>query len=164
MNQLLLTDSCGTILSERLVYVRGALEQASVDLVPVLKEYATRRDVGYTVVLPEWFDRTADMAVSVTDDDIADQESRTDIAVQLLLSSDLQGYVEDPGYYFRNPDRTTDMALDALLMTQGWRRYDVGRSIAGDYQEPTSDLEKGEQFRGTIRSRWRGRRSPTPRC
>ncbi|MDE6489957.1 MAG: hypothetical protein K2L49_02230, partial [Muribaculaceae bacterium] len=157
VNQLLLMDSCGNTLSERLVYVRGETERSAVGLVPRLKEYPTRRLAEYTVRLPEWFDRQADMAVSVTDDDIADQENCTDIAVQLLLSSDLQGYIEDPGYYFRDPTRDTDIALDALMMTQGWRRYDIGRSIAGDYQEPTSDLEKGEQFRGTIKSRWRGR-------
>ena len=42
----------------------------------------------------------------------------------LLLSSDIKGYIEDPGYYFEADDREHRMAADLLMMVQGWRRYD----------------------------------------
>ena len=42
----------------------------------------------------------------------------------LLLSSDIKGYIEDPGYYFEADDKTHRMAADLLMMVQGWRRYD----------------------------------------
>jgi len=40
-----------------------------------------------------------------------------------LLSSELKGEIENPGYYFNeeNSDRLED--LDALMLTQGWRSY-----------------------------------------
>ncbi len=40
-----------------------------------------------------------------------------------LLSSELRGDVENPGYYLKNgnPNRLSD--IDALLLTQGWRNY-----------------------------------------
>lgn len=51
------------------------------------------------------------------------QTTRENILSSILLSSELRGEIEDPGYYFRkeNKDRLDD--LDALLLTQGWSRY-----------------------------------------
>lgn len=41
----------------------------------------------------------------------------------LLLSSDLKGYIENPGYYFENNElKVADM--DYLMLTQGWRNID----------------------------------------
>jgi hypothetical protein len=41
----------------------------------------------------------------------------------LYLSSDLNGFIESPEYYFTNTDMKADDALDNLLLTQGWRRF-----------------------------------------
>lgn len=42
----------------------------------------------------------------------------------LLLSSDIKGYIADPGYYFEADDEEHRLAADLLMMVQGWRRYD----------------------------------------
>lgn len=50
------------------------------------------------------------------------QKNRQSILSYFLLSSDLKGEIENPGYYFSSDvDRHND--LDALLLTQGWRKY-----------------------------------------
>jgi hypothetical protein len=50
------------------------------------------------------------------------QSTRQNILSYFLLSSDLRGTIENPGFYFRrDQDRYND--LDALLLTQGWRKY-----------------------------------------
>lgn len=49
------------------------------------------------------------------------QTERQNILSYFLLSSDLKGDIEDPGYYFREGTSYED--LDALLLTQGWRKY-----------------------------------------
>lgn len=42
----------------------------------------------------------------------------------LWLGSELRGRIESPGYYFSsNNDRKVMVALDNLLLTQGWRRF-----------------------------------------
>ena len=41
----------------------------------------------------------------------------------LWLSSDLEGKIESPGYYFNNKGAGTEEAMDNLMMTQGWRRF-----------------------------------------
>ena len=42
----------------------------------------------------------------------------------LLLESEIRGFIETPDYYFEADDSLHRMALDLLLMVQGWRRYD----------------------------------------
>jgi hypothetical protein len=46
-----------------------------------------------------------------------------DIVSYLYLSSDLKGNIESPAYYFEHVDPGTDSALDNLLLTQGWRKF-----------------------------------------
>ncbi|HEY1008472.1 MAG: hypothetical protein ACO1NS_15885 [Daejeonella sp.] len=50
------------------------------------------------------------------------QGSRENILSYMLLSSDLKGRIESPGSYFRG-DINRYQDLDALLLTQGWRKY-----------------------------------------
>jgi hypothetical protein len=41
----------------------------------------------------------------------------------LLLTADLKGYVHNPAFYFSNDDESVKMALDLVMMTNGWRRF-----------------------------------------
>ncbi|WP_157804971.1 MG2 domain-containing protein [Confluentibacter lentus] len=50
------------------------------------------------------------------------QSKRDNISSYFLLSSELKGPIENPGFYFsNNNDMQSD--LDALMLTQGWRQY-----------------------------------------
>lgn len=46
------------------------------------------------------------------------------ILTEMLLASQIRGFVENPGYFFEKDDAEHARALDLLLMVQGWRRYD----------------------------------------
>lgn len=46
------------------------------------------------------------------------------ILTEMLLSSQIRGFVENPAYFFEKDDEEHNRALDLLLMIQGWRRYD----------------------------------------
>ncbi|MCG2615353.1 hypothetical protein LZZ85_13720 [Terrimonas sp. NA20] len=66
----------------------------------------------------------ASISVTVLNkDQLGDMQlNRQNIISYLLLSSDLKGTIEQPGYYFeKEQERSAD--LDALLLTQGWRKY-----------------------------------------
>lgn len=66
----------------------------------------------------------ADLSVMVINNSDAgnSQKVRENILSYFLLSSDLRGRIEAPGSYFTdNINRHHD--LDALLLTQGWRKY-----------------------------------------
>ncbi|WP_157805300.1 hypothetical protein [Confluentibacter citreus] len=50
------------------------------------------------------------------------QSLRDNILSYFLLSSELRGKIENPGFYFRN-NENKEADLDALMLTQGWRHY-----------------------------------------
>ncbi|HCP57621.1 MAG TPA: hypothetical protein DIT81_00575, partial [Alistipes obesi] len=68
----------------------------------------------------------------------------------LLLSSELRGTIETPDWYFEGRDAARVAALDALLLTQGWRRYDVPAAVRGEYATPAYPLEVGQEIAGRI--------------
>lgn len=53
---------------------------------------------------------------------ITPQDNGT-MLTEMLLASQVRGFVEDPLYYFREADSTRRRHLDLLLRVQGWRRY-----------------------------------------
>src|SRR3546814_15470471 len=73
----------------------------------------------------------------------------TSIYTALLLESDLQGYVENPAWYFENEDFERLRALDYLLLTQGWRAYDWEK-IAKGRPAPVHEFEQGFTITGEV--------------
>ncbi|WP_037575316.1 hypothetical protein [Sporocytophaga myxococcoides] len=67
---------------------------------------------------------TAGFSVSVFLKDTLEDNGQSDIFSHLWLASDLKGYVESPEYYFQQSNKGTSEALDNLLLTQGWRKFD----------------------------------------
>lgn len=53
--------------------------------------------------------------------EINDQEN---ILSNLLLTSDLKGYIENPSQYFSPNNEDKELHLDLLMKVQGWRRYE----------------------------------------
>lgn len=72
------------------------------------------------------------------------QEMRQNILSYLLLESELKGNIENPGYYFsENEIRQND--LDALMLTQGWRKYNYAKQYKEIIHYPERNLSiKGE--------------------
>ena len=67
------------------------------------------------------------------------QSTRLNILSYFLLSSDLKGEIENPGFYFsKDKDRYSD--LDALLLTQGWRKYFYTKPSYKENFQPESKL------------------------
>ena len=64
------------------------------------------------------------ISVSVVDADYEPSDHRAEnILTDLLLTSDLQGYVHNPYYYFSAENDSVKTATDLLMMTHGWRRF-----------------------------------------
>ena len=63
------------------------------------------------------------MAITNNADIKTDSLNNENILTRILLTSDLRGYVEQPGYYFLKTGEAGN-ALDNLLLTQGWTGYD----------------------------------------
>jgi hypothetical protein len=66
---------------------------------------------------------TGSFSLAVTDNGQVKADSSNNIVSNILLTSDLKGSVEDAGWYFGN-DQLKELALDDLMLTQGWVGYD----------------------------------------
>lgn len=99
----------------------------------------------------EYINYTNNLSVSVTDaGQVTVQPNEGNILNFLLLTSDLKGHIEDPGFYFSNNRDSACKALDYLMLTQGWRRFSWNKLIAGEFPEINHRLEKGISISGKI--------------
>ena len=82
------------------------------------------------------------------------------ILTNLLLSSDLRGYIHDPAWYLESNDEEHREALNLLTLIQGWERYEW-QTMTGlkDFNEKHR-IEEGLTMNGWILTY--GRRKPVP--
>jgi hypothetical protein len=68
----------------------------------------------------------ANFSVAVIDQNKVpvDESAESTIFSHILLSSDLKGYIEKPNYYFMADTNEVNKALDNLMLTQGYRRFE----------------------------------------
>jgi hypothetical protein len=76
------------------------------------------------------------------------QNTRQNILSYFLLSSDLKGEIENPGFYFSNNKSYDD--IDALMLTQGWRRYLYNKSVDTVTFKPESRLNLSGSVSGIL--------------
>ena len=62
--------------------------------------------------------------VSVRDASDYGTQYGDDLMTDMLLSSDLKGFIHNPSYYFKSDAVNRRSDLDLLCMVQGWERYD----------------------------------------
>lgn len=150
---LLLTHK-GMILSERLVFIRHP-DRLSVKLSASLSRHVARQPVEVAVELQEAESDLPDGTCSVAVTDAADVplDETTHILSTLLLTADLKGTVETPGWYFGTADSLLrSHALDLLMRTHGWRRYDLQAAIGGHYAVPAHLPETAMHLSGEVKT------------
>ena len=99
------------------------------------------------------------MSVSIRDG-WEEVESRHSMLVDLLLMSEIKGYVHRPLYYFEVNDMEHRLALDCLLMVQGWRRYKWKYAAGVEPFELKYMPEQGIEVHGQVVSFVRGKPKP----
>ena len=148
--QILLLDKAGNALSERLVFNRGE-ELATTDMqVRGSLKQRTKVTLAVSATDPDGGPAAGDFSIAVTDRAAVPSATSGSIYSTLLLTSELRGTIETPDWYFEGQDAARVTALDALLLTQGWRRYDVPELMKKEYVEPQYPLEVGQEIAGRI--------------
>lgn len=93
-------------------------------------------------------------SVAVRDNDMEDLHySSGNILTNLLLSSEIRGFILSPEYYFESQDSHHRKALDLLMMIQGWRRYDWQTMAGVKTFKPHYPMEQKLQVKGTVYKR-----------
>ncbi|MCL2561117.1 MAG: hypothetical protein FWE10_02170 [Rikenellaceae bacterium] len=162
---VVLTDGNMNVLSERLTFILND-DQAYAVITTDRESYGRREavDVTATITDAQGQPLRGSFSVSVTDDKLSESDSASDIFTEFLLASDLRGHIEDPAWYFcgdGDDHRDRREALEALMLTQGWRRYDVPNVLKGRAEHPQVIPESIDAITGgVVTIPFRGRPSP----
>ena len=124
VSYLTLFDGRGMPLCERLYFKRPG-KKLLVEARPDHLSYGIKEQVKIDIATmrsqPDPL--AANMSVSVFLIDSLQHPEQCDIFSYLLLESDLKGKVESPAYYLTNTGKEADEAIDNLMLTHGWRRF-----------------------------------------
>jgi hypothetical protein len=74
------------------------------------------------------------------------------ILSSLLLSSDLHGYIHEPGHYFTDKSAATLLQLDLVMLTHGWRRFKWEKILKNDYGKLIYPVESSIPVRGIVKN------------
>lgn len=152
ITHFMLIDEQGNALSERLIFVpdhKPNQWQITTDQ----PTYGKREKVSLQITAKDSEGNPVEgtFSVSITDRKSIQPDSLADnILSNLLLTSDLKGYVEDPAFYFLNQDARTLRSIDYLMMTHGWRRHKMENVLRTPSLNFTNYIEKGQTISGRI--------------
>lgn len=151
--QILLTDDTGRPISERLVYVNSSpFLNLSVETDKTVYKQKDLVNLDLKVSdLDTVFSGT--YSISVTDENLVPFDENDDFSIfsSFLLNAELKGYLEKPNYYFNTANENRLAALDALLMTQGYKRFMLQDFIQQNYPNLIFLPESGIEVSGTLR-------------
>ncbi|MES2109219.1 MAG: carboxypeptidase regulatory-like domain-containing protein [Bacteroidota bacterium] len=144
-----LFTSDGEALCERLLFVQNG-DMPGLQLTAGKTSYAAREKVSLdlkTALLPGHY------SVSVTDEGRIKPEGENEqtIISNLLLTSELHGYVEQPGYYFAHPGDKTAADLDLVMLTHGYRRFEWEQVLNGSPAPAAFKPEKALVISGIVK-------------
>ena len=151
--QIVLFDHQMNPLSERLVFSKNN-DMAKVEFQTNKPNYEKRDNVIMTLFLTD-FDGNillpGHLSVAVTDDTDIAVDSSTTILSSLLISSELRGYIENPAWYLQD-DPASEIALDYLMLTHGWRRYNIPEAVKGNLAYPQIPVQESQALSGHVKS------------
>jgi TonB-dependent SusC/RagA subfamily outer membrane receptor len=147
-----IVDSLNNIYCERLCFVSKPISP-TISIQTDKEIYGKREPVSFTMRVDSLLGKTTvgNFSMSITDKSTVKLDSLADnIYSNLLLTSDIKGYIEEPGSYFLDQSVLSRERLDILMMTQGWRRFNLADVLKGKYKQPTYYMEAGQALSGKV--------------
>ena len=153
VQQITLFTPEGEVLGERLAYHQRDDQQLHITVDGQKSSYRPYEKISLPlhVTDAEGSPVSTTLSVSVRDavTEIPTHYAGT-LSANLLLESDVKGYIEDIGYYFEADDAEHRAALDLLLLVQGWRRYEWRQQAGVEPFEPAHRVEEGIMVQGQV--------------
>ncbi|MES2266297.1 MAG: carboxypeptidase regulatory-like domain-containing protein [Bacteroidota bacterium] len=135
--QLTLFSERGIALAERIVFIKRN-DMLNLTIAPDRKAFSVRQRVKFAVSAKNNATPVeGEFSVAVIDETKVpvDEDSETTIMNNLLLTSEIKGYIEKPNYYFVSKDPNAEANLDILMLTQGYRRISYRNIITGKFPQ-----------------------------
>ncbi|MBD0332639.1 MAG: hypothetical protein ICV66_08285 [Chitinophagaceae bacterium] len=123
VSQITVFNEAHLPVCERL-YFKYPKQKLEVNVHTDQPKYAIRRKVTLDLISNELNSGgSSNFSVSVFLLDSLQATEQNDLFTYLWLTSDLKGTVESPEYYINNRGADINQAVENLLLTQGWRRF-----------------------------------------
>ncbi len=146
VNNLTVFDSDGQVMADRLFFVNNKRDTIAKKIVLSTPITATTTFNPYDSIRVCLQTPAPNTTFSV-----AVRDTRTDeptyndgnVMTDLLLSSELRGFIARPAYYFEKDDEVHRRNLDLLMMVQGWRKYpwqELSDTVRKMHYEPEKTL------------------------
>lgn len=124
--QVILINAKGQVVNERNFFINHQNE-LKINANAQRRNYGIRDSIYFDVKVNDINKKTVtgSFSVAVTDDNQIKKDGTNDenILSYFLLSSDLKGEIETPGYYFHDFNERRHNDLESLMLTQGWVSY-----------------------------------------
>ncbi|HUZ60575.1 MAG TPA: MG2 domain-containing protein, partial [Hanamia sp.] len=153
VTRLTLFSPDGLPLCERLLFIRNQ-SQLNLQIKADKTVYTKREKVNLQLFAKNRNDEniTGHFSVSVIDENKVpgNENNERTILTDLLLTSELKGYVEQPNYYFNDTSDIARQNLDVLMLTQGYRRFEWKQIMDTNYAPLAFQPEKGLEISGKV--------------
>jgi hypothetical protein len=120
----------GIPLAERLSFVDNKEYASKAEMISLKTSVEKRAENSLELNFPELIQRSC--SVSITDMPGNSFNDNDNIWSRLLLTSDLKGYIHNPAWYFTQTGDSVKQALDNLMLTHGWSRFNWTKILANE--------------------------------
>ena len=152
VNQVTVFDSIGHVWADRLFFVtRPYMAKPTLAISGQKEKYEPYEKVSLSI--QSTTTGATDISLAVRDAKYQDNTFDTgDIMTEMLLSSEIKGFVPQPQWFFERDDEVHRRGLDLLMLTQGWRRFRWrDMAVKGEW-ELTHPNEHTQMVTGTVNS------------
>ena len=160
INQVTVFDEDGRIWADRLFFVsRPELTSPTIAIAGVKDRYGPYEQVNLDVrcKMENGNSQSSILnpqsSISLSVRDAVRQDNTFDsgnILTEMLLASEVRGFIPHPEWFFERDDEEHRRALDLLMMTQGWRRFSWrDMAVEGEW-EITHPAEQSQVVEGSV--------------
>jgi hypothetical protein len=153
--QFTLFSPTGEPLNERLAFIQNH-DQLKLNVTSEKQSYAPRQKVKIDISASNENGKPmlGSFSVAVTDETKVpfNESNENTIISNMLLTSDIRGYIEKPNYYFSTTNEKTEADLDVLMLTQGYHRFEWKQVENNTYPPAAFKPEKTLEVTGHIKT------------
>jgi hypothetical protein len=154
ISQFTIFDSNNQPLNERIAFIKNHdYMQLNVKAAKAIYKSREHVQLQLNATGSDGVPVGANFSVAVMDESKVpvDKDAESTIFSNILLTSDIKGYVEKPNYYFNADTEEINKALDNLMLTQGYRRFKWESLVKTVSSKPTFAPEGlGYVISGTV--------------
>jgi hypothetical protein len=156
ITQFTLFNQAGEPIAERIAFIENKADEINLTLNTNNQNYNSRDKVALNITAKDSANKpiTGSFSVAVINESKVNPEENNESTIlnNLLLTSELKGYIEEPNYYFTNQSDKTRSDLDLLMLTQGYRRYEWKQVLTNTTATttPTFLPQGSEELSGAI--------------